>query len=181
MKQPPSNLAAGFLDQSQHSLRDHHLPRILSCLALLSPKQVWWRGNEASNSIGNLALHLEGNVRQWIVSGLGGAPDRRARDKEFAERGPLPRRRLEAKLRKTVREACRVLSRLTPRDLARRYSIQKFSVTGFEAVSHVTEHFAFHTGQILFATKLILGRDLGLTRLPGEKAPNSGGKKLPVL
>jgi len=148
---------------------------------MLSVKQIWWRGNAASNSIGNLTLHLEGNVRQWIISGLGGVPDRRERDKEFAERGPLSRRRLEALLNKTVVEACRVLSRLTPSDLFRPHSIQRLRVTGFEAVSHVTEHFAFHTGQILYATKLLRGRDLGFTRLPGEKNRKTTRKKLPVL
>lgn len=148
---------------------------------MLSVKQIWWRGNAASNSIGNLTLHLEGNVRQWIISGLGGAPDRREREKEFAERGPVARRRLEAHLKKTVVEACRVLSRLTPGDLSRPRSIQRLQVTGFEAVSHVTEHFAFHTGQILYATKLLRGRDLDFTRLPGEKNRKAASKKLPVL
>ena len=176
-----SNFSKRFLDQSQHSLRDHHLPRILRCLRMLSQQQIWWRRNAASNSIGNLTLHLAGNVRQWIISGLGRAPDHRERDQEFAERGPLPRRRLEGQLKTTVTEACRVLSRLTPRDLSRPHSIQRLRVTGFEAVSHVTEHFAYHTGQILYATKLLRGRDLGFTNLPGEKNRKTAGKKLPVL
>lgn len=181
VKRTRSNFAARFLHRSQHSLRDHHLPRIVGCLRMLSQKQIWWRGNAASNSIGNLTLHLEGNVRQWIISGLGGAPDRRQRHKEFAKRRPLPRRRLEAHLKKTVIEACRVLSRLTPLDLSRPHSIQRLRVSGFDAVSHVTEHFAFHAGQILYATKLLRGRDLGFTNLPGEKDRKAARKRLPVL
>lgn len=181
MNRADSNFIHQFLAQAQHSLRKHHLPRILRCLAMLSEKQVWWRANDASNSVGNLALHLEGNVRQWIISGLGGAPDRRERDKEFGERGPLARRLLAARLEKTVGEACRVLAVLTARDLARLHAIQKFRVTGFQAVSHVTEHFAYHAGQILFATKLLRGRDLGFTRLPGRKRRRRAAKKLPAL
>jgi uncharacterized damage-inducible protein DinB len=156
-----------FLAQARHSLQAHHLPRVVGCLAALSEKQIWWRPNEASNSVGNLVLHLEGNVRQWIIAGLGGGPDRRQRDREFVARGPMPRRVLARRLRRTVNEACRVLARLSEEDLATRHPIQRFRVTGFEAISHVTEHFALHTGQIIYITKLQRGRDLGFTRLPG--------------
>lgn len=175
---PPSRR---FLALAEHSLRRHHLPRIEQCLQQLSEDEIWWRPNEASNSAGNLALHLAGNVRQWIVSGLGGAPDVRHRDQEFAERGPLPRAKLLQALRAAVTEACRVLRRLTSRDLHRTYSIQKLRVTGLNAVLHVTEHFAFHTGQIIFITKLKRGEDLGFTRLPEEKPASSSPRKLPVL
>ncbi len=169
-----------LLANARHSLQAHHLPRIIQCLRLLSAKDIWWRPNPTSNSVGNLVLHLSGNVRQWIISGLGGEPDHRQRDKEFAERGPIPRLKLLARLRRTVREACRVLDGLSSRELARLHLIQGFRVTGFEALSHVTEHFAYHTGQIIFATKLKLGVDLQFTRLPGEK-PGTTAKTLPVL
>ncbi len=180
MARSDGRLAEQFLAQAARSLQKHHLPRIEQCLARLSPEQIWWRPNEASNSVGNLVLHLAGNVRQWITSGLGGAPDRRERDREFAERGPIPGRRLAARLRKTVREACGVLRRLTSRDLARDYRIQKFNVSGLTAVLHVVEHFAHHSGQIIFATKLQCGEDLGFTRLPGSTAPRAG-RRLPAV
>ena len=108
-------------------------------------------------------------MRQWIISGLGGAPDVRERDKEFRELGPIPRRVLVAGLEKTVAEAGRVLGRLTARDLARERVIQGFRVTGFKAIFHVAEHFAYHAGQIILVTKLRRGEDMGFTRLPGEK------------
>lgn len=181
MKQNKCVLARQFLAQAQHSLKKHYLPRIIRCLEMLSEKQIWWRPNDASNSLGNLALHLEGNVRQWIISGLGGASDRRVRDKEFAERGPLPRRVLRGKLGKTVNEACRILAKLSPRELSRPRVIQKFRVSGFEAVSHVTEHFAYHTGQIIYVTKLLRGRDLGFTHLPGERRKKAAAGKLPAI
>lgn len=167
-----------LLAEAKHSLGKHHLPRIVRCLKMLSDEQIWWRPNEASNSIGNMVLHLSGNVRQWIIAGLGGEADHRERDKEFAERGPIPRGELAGKLEKTVRHACRVITRLTPRELARPRTIQKFRVTGFIAVNHVAEHFAFHTGQIVYVTKLLKGEDLGFTRLPGEKPKKSAGRKI---
>ena len=163
-----------FLAHAGHSLREQHLPRILECLKRLPDEDIWWRPHPTSNSVGNLALHLSGNVRQWIISGLGGEPDRRERDKEFAECGPLPRRALVARLRSTVAEACRVLEGLGTRDLKRVHCIQGFRVTGLEAVAHVVEHFAYHTGQIIFVAKLKLGEDLGFTRLPEEKKQQRG-------
>jgi uncharacterized damage-inducible protein DinB len=171
-----------FLLNAEHALARHHLPRIAECLGRLSEKDIWWRPNPASNSAGNLMLHLAGNVRQWIIAGLGGEPDIRNRDREFQEQGPIPRRVLLALLRREVRMACRVLNKLTPADLLKIYSIQKFRVTGFHAISHVIEHFAYHSGQIIYLTKLRLGKDLGLTQLPGQKARRpSKSPRLPAI
>jgi uncharacterized damage-inducible protein DinB len=169
MKSRKSEFARSFLKESQHSMAAYHMPRLVQCLRMLSEKEIWWRPNAASNSAGNLVLHLSGNVRQWIISGLGKTPDHRDRDREFAERGPIPRRALIALLRKTVEEACSVLGQLSEEQLLRTYDIQGFHVSGVYAVSQVVNHFAYHTGQIIFATKLKLGKDLRFTRLPGEK------------
>ncbi len=181
MKAPRADFTKVFLDDARHVLGRVYFPRIESCLDRLSDREVWRRSHPTSNSVGNMVLHLAGNVRQWIISGLGGALDRRDRDREFAERGPISRRRLKATLGKAVREASGVLRRLRAGDLARRHTIQKFNVTGLVAVSHVMEHFAYHAGQIIFVTKSILGEDLGFTRLPGEKTKRRKGKKLPAV
>ncbi len=167
-----------LLSHARHSLQEQHLPRITQCLKKLSEEQIWWRPHPTSNSAGNLVLHLAGNIRQWIISGLGGEPDRRERDKEFAEVGPIPRRSLIRHLERTVAQACRVLSTLSPEDLARQRHIQGFRLKGFTAVIHVTEHFAYHTGQIIYVTKLLRGVDLKFTRLPGEKVKSRRKRKL---
>ena len=120
-------------------------------------------------------LHLEGNIRQWVISGLGGAPDRRQREAEFAEPGAISRRVLMSRLTGTVREALAVAGDLSKQDLRRVYSIQGFQVTGLEAVLHVTEHFSYHTGQIIYITKLRRRTDLRLTRLPRQ--PRRGSPK----
>ena len=147
-------------------LRELFLPRIIECLGHLSEEEIWWRPNEASNSIGNLVLHLCGNMRQWIISGLGGAADIRERDKEFSERGPIARGELREELQQTVRQACAVLARLKAGDLARRYRIQEYDVSGYQAATQVIEHVAYHLGQIIYVTKLKRGIDLGFTHLP---------------
>jgi len=184
-KTVPPNPWEPFLKLAEHSLRKHHMPRIERCFELLSEEQIWWRPNPASNSAGNLALHLAGNVRQWIISALGGAPDSRRRDQEFAERGPLPRSELVKVLNASVSGACRVVRRLSGMELARIYSIQGLSVTGLNAVFHVVEHFAFHTGQIIFISKQQLGADLAFTHLPGDLPDGRKGRsrprRLPVL
>jgi len=170
-----------FLHHSRHVLGEVYLPRIARCLAVLSEKEIWWRPHATSNSVGNLVLHLEGNVRQWIISGLGGAPDHRERDKEFAAQGPLPRRQLLHHLRGTVNEACRVLAKLTDQDLAFQHSIQGFHPTGFQVVYHVTEHFAYHAGQIILITKMKRRRDLKFTHLPKQTPKPVTPRRLPAL
>ena len=168
------DLTGPILNEARRVLIDVYPQRITRCLKILSEEDIWWRPNRASNSVGNLILHLQGNVRQWIISGLGGQPDRRERDREFAETGPIPRRVLVAEFRKTIKEADSVLGTIKSADLVRMFSIQGFDVTGLQAVCHVAEHFAFHAGQIIFVTKLKQGKDLKFTRLPKQR--NSGGK-----
>jgi uncharacterized damage-inducible protein DinB len=158
-----------FLASAQDTLAKQSLPRIVKCLQRLSEEEIWWRPNPASNSAGNLVLHLCGNVRQWIIAGLGGAQDRRERDREFAERGPIPREALVAQLRGTVREACRVLAQLSNESLTRKYKIQGYRVAGLDAVFRVTEHFGYHTGQIIYITKLQRAQDLKFTHLPATR------------
>ena len=176
-----TNLARLFLAQASHLLLQVHWPRLKACMRGLSPEQIWWRANPVSNSVGNLALHLEGNVRQWIVSGLGGAPDHRQRNQEFSELGPIPRAALLARMRHAVTDAARVMRRLDGAALARTYSIQGFRVTGLRAVFHVAEHFSQHTGQIILLTKLLGGEDLKFTHLPEERKKKESRRSIPAL
>jgi uncharacterized damage-inducible protein DinB len=118
-------------------------------------------------------------MRQWITSGLGGAADRRERDQEFAERGPIAREQLREQFRQTASEACAVLARLKPAELTRRRRIQGYDVTGYEAAAHVIEHVAYHAGQIIYVTKLKRAKDLGFTQLPTASSKASE-RKLPV-
>ena len=166
MKKRNPDLAGPIVNEARRILVEVYPPRIASCLKKLTEEEIWWRPNRASNSVGNLVLHLQGNVRQWIICGLGGQPDRRERDREFSETGPIPRRVLLAGLRKTIEDANQVLETFNLSDLTRMFSIQGYDVTGLEVLIHVAEHFALHAGQIIFVTKLKQGKDLRFTRLP---------------
>ncbi len=135
--------------------------RIDTCLARLSDEQIWWRGASESNAVGNLVLHLRGNLGQWILSGAGGAPDTRKRDDEFNATGGTDREELRRLLRERVSEAVTVILALTPEQLMTVVQIQKYNLTLLEAVYHVVEHFGQHAAQIMYATKLLTGTDLG--------------------
>ena len=137
------------------------LSRIEACLGKLTEEQVWARGSENENAIGNLVLHLAGNVRQWIVAGVGGAPDTRQRDGEFSARGGNSIPELKERLRGIVTEAAAVIVATTPERLAERVTIQKYDVSVLEAIYHVVEHFSLHMGQIVFAAKMMTGSDMG--------------------
>ena len=140
------------------------LSRIRDCLNKLSPGEIWSRGNENENAIGNLVLHLNGNLRQWILSGVGGAPDTRQRDAEFEARALMDTEELLGRLEGSVREAIAVIDNVTPERLAESITVQKYDATVLEAIYHVVEHFGQHTGQIIFATKMLTGEDLGFYR-----------------
>ncbi|MDE0261708.1 MAG: DUF1572 family protein, partial [Bryobacterales bacterium] len=131
------------------------------CLGRLSAEQIWHRDHAIENSIGNLVLHLSGNVRQWILAGVGGQPDDRDRDWEFATREPLPAEALSEALSGTVAEAEALLADLPPDSLMQMRSIQVYDVTVLHAITHVLTHFAGHVGQIIWATKHVTGQDLG--------------------
>ena len=149
-----------FITRSRHHLSEDFLPKIERCLELLTDEQLWWRANPQSNSIGNLILHLSGNVRQWIVSGLGGAADSRDRDAEFAQLDVISREELISKLKQTMDNADATLAEFDAEKLLDRQSIQGYDVSALEAILHVVEHFSMHAGQIVFITKQLTEHDL---------------------
>ncbi len=161
MPETNSELARLFLDFSRKKMMDQYWPRLKECVAPLTEDEVWWRPNDASNSIGNLLLHLNGNVEQWLVASFNKEEDKRNRPAEFAARGQATAAELLAKLGVTLNAAAAVLERLTVEDLLAPYEIQGYPVHGLDAVYRVVEHFGLHYGQIAYITKSLIGRDLG--------------------
>jgi len=157
-----------FIDRAIEFLTGDYLPKIERCLEQLTDQQIWWRPNAESNSIGNLVLHLCGNARQWIVCGLGAAPDNRMRDAEFARRDVIPRAELLQLLRTTLADVETVLRDLDATILLEKRTIQGSSVEVLEAIFHVTEHFSMHTGQIIMLTKMLTATDLHFYDFEGD-------------
>jgi uncharacterized damage-inducible protein DinB len=152
-----------FLKYSVEKLQQYE-SRINACLDRLNYQQVWARDADAQNAIGNLVLHLCGNVRQWLLSGVAGAPDTRDRDSEFNARDGAQIPELKLKLHETVAEAVRMLETLPEERLSDPLQRQGYNVTVLEGIYHVVEHFSHHAGQIIFATKLLTSADLGFYR-----------------
>lgn len=159
-----TEIAQTFLSESRRLLTTGYLPKIERCLEGLDDEDVWWRPNEVSNSIGNLLLHLCGNLRQWVIGGVGGRDYERNRQHEFDERAHLPARELLAMLTSVIQEADDVIGSLNAETLLNRRQIQERDVTVLEAIYHAVEHFGMHTGQIMFVSKLRGEKDLSLWR-----------------
>ena len=136
------------------------VPRIKKCLAQLSQEEIWHRPNENVVSVGNLVLHLCGNLRQWVLSGLGNHPDRRQRDTEFAQTEPISADELIQQLDTLMQEVEQVLDQLTPLGLVTTRPVQAYQETGLAILMHITEHFSYHTGQITYYVKTRKNVDL---------------------
>ena len=158
-----------FVRAANQYLTDSFWPRLSLALEKMSDEDLWWRPNEASNSAGNLVLHLCGNARQWIVAGVGGGPDTRDRAAEFARRDGIGRGELLSLLRETVADVDATLAELdhsldadAEAPLQRRCRPQGFDQTVLDAVFHVVEHFSYHTGQIVLLAKWHAGERIQL-------------------
>src|SRR5262245_29782150 len=154
------NWSGVFLTAAADKLAEN-LDRIETCVPKMSDEFVWARESENENAVGNLLLHLEGNVRQWILSGIGGAPNTRHRPSEFSARSGATGSSLVANLRAVVNDAVRVIRTLPPARLTDAVTIQGYDTTVLAAIFHVVEHFSGHTYQIILLTKRATHEDLG--------------------
>ena len=166
MTSDSSAIARVFVEKSRNLISSDYVPKIERCLDQLSDADIWWRPNDASNSIGNLIHHLCGNVTMWIVGGVGALPFERHRQMEFDERREISGAELRKRLRSVVQQADRVMSAVGADELLSRRHIQGYDVTVLEAIYLVVEHFGMHTGQIVLISKSRVGEDLKLWEPP---------------
>ncbi len=149
-----------FIQHSQNLLEKDYLPKIQTCLEILPEVDLWWRPNDISNSVGNLLLHLAGNLNQWVVVGVGSGEDHRRRDREFSASEGKDAATLFQQLQQTVHRATQALEELDTEALNQKVTIQGINVTVLGAIYHAVEHFSMHVGQIIYITKLRTGTDL---------------------
>jgi uncharacterized damage-inducible protein DinB len=143
-----------FLSRSRYWLVKEYPIKIRHCIDVLPPATVWARPNESSNSIGNLLVHLAGNVTEWILGGVGGQTIGRDRAAEFDKRSGAGGSALLNHLEGVLQKVDGVLARVNAEDLERPIVIQARETTLLAAIYHVVEHFAMHTGQIILLTKI---------------------------
>lgn len=170
-----TQLAAEFVSHADAKLGEF-AAQVRRCAAQLDESELWNRAHPAANSIGNLVLHLAGNVRQWILGGLDGRPVCRDRAAEFAACGPQSAEEILETLARVVDEARQVIRGLTAADLERRHVIQEYDVCGLVAVFHVVEHFAGHTAKIAHMTRVLRGTAPSRYDAAGHKLPGLGAE-----
>jgi len=151
---------SAYLAWCRFRLISHYWPRIQRSLEGLTAEDIWWREHESNNSVGNLILHLTGNLNQFVLATFGGAPDTRDKDREFSERAPVSKETLLRDLDAALRESEKILSQFDPSRLLEMTMLQGRQRPYLEVLSIVVEHFALHTGQIIYIAKLKTGKDL---------------------
>lgn len=156
-----TQLGNALIEEARRRLFVDSQPRIHKCLSLLTEEQIWQRPNEETVSVGNLVLHLCGNVRQQIVSTLGGAADNRIRSVEFSETGPIPTAKLLQEIDTALDEVRETLDRLDPESLLNMHPVQSYTESGVSILVHVIEHFSYHVGQITWVVKSTQAVDVG--------------------
>ena len=157
------------------NLLDQSLLKIQHCLSQIEETQVWWRPEPELNSIGNLLLHISGNLRQWAVSPLSNVSDDRDRESEFLNNVSQTKQELLELVQQTVRDASRLIQAIPASGYLERVTIQGFDVTVLKAILHTCSHFQGHTHQIIQLTRMIKKSDYQF-----HWSPELGKKNLPM-
>jgi len=155
-----NDLGRPYIEWCRFRLMNHYWPCVERCVHELSNDDLWWREHETNNSVGNLLLHLTGNLNQFILAGIGGAADTRNKPQEFSERSQIAKEELLRRLGDALRETDRTLALLEAVRLLSKTRVQDRERSILEVLSVVLEHFALHVGQIIYITKLRTGKDL---------------------
>ncbi len=146
--------------ECKRRLEEESLHRIISCLSKLSEEQIWFSPNKNTNSVGNLVLHLAGNIRQYIWTAIGNYPDIRNRDQEFIPNQNIASQDLANMISEVICRAVVIISKLDEDDLPRVVKVQCFEEEVLSILIHVIEHTSYHTGQISWITKSLINEDL---------------------
>ena len=136
-----------------------YLDKIRLACAGLDDSQIWSRATEHSNSIGNLMLHLCGNLSLWIRATLGARAFERDRAAEFAARGTASGGELMRQLIDVVEDCLEVIGDLDAAALGRQHTVQGYEVNGLAVLLHAVEHMSYHAGQIVLMAKAARDRD----------------------
>jgi uncharacterized damage-inducible protein DinB len=151
-------LKEAFVQDIMRYLLEENFPRVIKCLNMLNEKQIWWRPNEQSNSVGNLILHLCGNLNQWVLNSIGNIAFKRQRQAEFDARETMTKSQLLDLLLNTKQEIHDCIKNITLEELLRTRPVQIYEEKGTTILIHVTEHFSYHTGQIAYITKWLINQ-----------------------
>ncbi len=156
-----NTLHLAILAEATLRLRDESLPRIIQCLDALDTNQLWYTPHHVTNSVGNLVLHLSGNIRQYLCSGIGGLADIRQRDSEFVPNQSVTTADLKALITGAIDDGLTCVNAVPYTDWLTEINVQVFTMSRYSALIHVIEHTSYHVGQITHLTKAQTGKDTG--------------------
>jgi uncharacterized damage-inducible protein DinB len=165
------DIAKAFAREAIYCMH-YGINKIEHCLKQLDDEQVWWRPRDEMNSIGNLLLHVAGNLRQWIVAGVGDVEDTRIRQLEFDERGPLPKEQVLNRLLEVLSQAEATIRNVSAEELLKDKRIQGHDSNKMQAIWHSITHFQGHVQEIIGMTRQQLGADYKFEWTP---SPEQGG------
>ena len=117
---------------------------------------LWKTEKQISNSGGNLALHLIGNLNHFIGATLGNTGYVRERDKEFSDKN-IPVQKILDNIDATIIVVKNTLSNLTAEDFEKVFPLEKHGQivkTDFMLL-HLLAHLEYHLGQINYHRRLI--------------------------
>jgi hypothetical protein len=155
-EQRPANGPAETLLQEISKRMQFFLDRAEHCLAQISEEQTWYRAHPRDNTVGNLILHVVGNLSQWVLSGIGGHAYNRDRPAEFSAAGGPDKAELTRMLRDVVGRCRSVIDTLQPDSLGTPKRIQGMDVNAAYALISSLTHFGVHVGQMLFIAKTLV-------------------------
>ena len=141
--------------------------------------QIWETLPGVSNSAGNLALHVSGNLQHFVGAVLGGTGYVRDRPLEFSARG-LSRAAVITEIERAIQVVETVLPRLSDEVLAAEYPdiLGGLRIPTGLFVHHLASHLAFHLGQAGYLRRILTGesRSSGAIELDalGQTPPAMG-------
>jgi len=150
------SVAAQFIQQ-QRAIMQECLEKIGHCFSQLEEHDIWWRPYQEHNALGNIILHLCGNLGQWVIHGVTEQPDTRDRPAEFSHRGVIPKQQLLEWLGQTISKADAVIAGLDEQSLLEPRRIQGYEVLVQAAIQNSVSHLVGHTQEIIWVTRLRVG------------------------
>ena len=148
------NPVANEFKRQTGKLLDQSTTKIIHCLSQLSESEIWWRPDPQLNSIGNLILHICGNLRQWSINAFSADAVARDREAEFSNTVRKTKQELVDLMSETVKQAKHAIQNIDQNQILETTEIQGFQVNAMEAILHTTSHFQGHTHQIIMLTRL---------------------------
>ena len=124
--------------------------------AFPTDETLWQRAPGVKNSAGNLVLHLEGNLREYVGRQLGGVAYSRQRDQEFAQHG-MSRGDLVRRMEEVKELVATVVSGLADHELAKAHPerVLERDLCSRDFLVHLHGHINFHLGQIDYLRRIL--------------------------